>query len=114
MPKYKKLPVLIEAREFTGENFHEFLLWADEYEVPMQGDETSLTVETLEGPMKANIGDFIIRGVANEFYPCKPEIFAASYEPAEDFTEQKAANTDETPVAATLTEDHAPSEQAAA
>jgi hypothetical protein len=43
-----------------------------------------LIIHTLEGPMKADIGDWIIKGVAGEFYPCKPDIFAATYEPVED------------------------------
>lgn len=43
-----------------------------------------LLIETLEGEMRAEVGDWIIRGVAGEFYPVKPDIFAATYEPAED------------------------------
>lgn len=43
-----------------------------------------MLIETLEGEMRAEVGDWIIRGVKGEFYPCKPDIFAATYEPVED------------------------------
>ncbi len=46
-------------------------------------DGYSLTIRTLEGVMRADIGDMIIRGVKGEFYPCKPDIFEATYEPAD-------------------------------
>lgn len=42
-----------------------------------------LTIQTLEGVMSANVGDYVIRGVKGEFYPCKPDIFDKTYEPAE-------------------------------
>jgi hypothetical protein len=45
------------------------------------GDEPSLRIRTLEGVMTASPGDWVIRGVAGEFYPCKPDIFSATYEP---------------------------------
>ncbi|WP_306802689.1 hypothetical protein [Heyndrickxia coagulans] len=45
--------------------------------------EQILTIETLEGELKANKGDYIIKGVQGEFYPCKPDIFEKTYEPAE-------------------------------
>ena len=48
------------------------------------GRETHLLIRTLEGDMIAALGDWIIRGVQGEFYPCKPDIFDATYEPAED------------------------------
>ena len=44
---------------------------------------TDLRVRTLEGALHATLGDWIIRGVKGEFYPCKPDIFAATYEPVE-------------------------------
>ena len=51
--------------------------------MPSAARITAGFIETLEGSMLASPGDFIIRGVANEFYPCKPDIFAATYEAAE-------------------------------
>lgn len=46
------------------------------------GDDPYYTIETLEGVMRAKLGDYIIRGVNGELYPCKPDIFEATYEPA--------------------------------
>lgn len=62
MPKYRKKPVVIEA---------------ERTDVPV-------TIETLEGVMLAEPGDWIITGVAGERYPCKPHIFEQTYEPVED------------------------------
>jgi hypothetical protein len=45
--------------------------------------DSELYIDTLEGTMTASEGDFIIKGVKGEFYPCKPDIFAATYDPAE-------------------------------
>ena len=84
MKKYRKKPVIITA-----------------FETPLRGNEPSedlrrlvqskgweanddgIVIPTLEGNHLALPGDFIIRGVAGEYYPCKPEIFAATYEPVE-------------------------------
>lgn len=87
MPLFRKKPVVIEAVKWDGKN------WADVYNFiqssagNMQKYALSpsnvLTLETLEGTMTASIGDWIIKGVKGELYPCKPDIFAATYEPAE-------------------------------
>jgi hypothetical protein len=78
--KFRKKPVVIEAIRFNG-NF-------DEIEKFVGGDaefrDGQLVVATLEGPLRAADGDWIIKGVKNEFYPCKPDIFAATYEPVEE------------------------------
>lgn len=60
--QYRKLPVIIKARVADREEF----------------------IETLEGTMKANIGDYIICGLSGELYPCKPDIFKKSYEEVND------------------------------
>ena len=52
--------------------------WADESD-----RDRALSIQTLEGSMRASVGDWIIRGIKGEFYPCKPDIFAATYEPVE-------------------------------
>lgn len=86
MGQYRKKPVVIEARQFTGDNLSEFLQWA----VGMSKENADgcatmrlpLVIPTLEGEMTADIGDWIICGVKGEFYPCKPDIFEASYEAA--------------------------------
>ena len=77
MAKYRKKPVVIEARQLADGNFDEILGWVD------GGNETltGIEVPTLEGVMLATLGDWIIQGVKGEFYPCKPDIFEATYEP---------------------------------
>ena len=83
--KFRKKPVVIEARQL-GVNYDEdcaVMRWCDGTAV-MEGDNGALfTVPTLEGLMVARTDDWIIRGVKGEFYPCKPDIFAVTYEPAE-------------------------------
>lgn len=71
-----KKPVTIEYLEFDGENYLE----CEKY----IGDNCDKTLNypniiTLEGVMRVNKGDMIIKGVAGEFYPCKPDIFAKTY-----------------------------------
>jgi hypothetical protein len=84
MPKFRKKPVVIEAVLWNGTNLDEVLALGDYADVPLTFDDRGhLHIHTLEGAMGASIGDWIIRGVKNEFYPCKPDIFAATYEPAE-------------------------------
>jgi len=81
MPKYRKKPVVVEAVQWTGNNvlqMEEFATTKIEYTL-----DNCLLVDTLEGVMKANIGDYIIKGVQGEFYPCKPDIFEATYEVVE-------------------------------
>lgn len=83
MAKYRKKPVVIDAVQYrAGEQPYEL---ANEI---MGGtarytSEGTLLIETLEGVMEARPGDWIIRGVKGELYPCKPDIFAATYEPVE-------------------------------
>ena len=88
--KYRKKPVVIEAIQWTGENYWEILKWAHAGMHPkmnaiIHGSEvgSGLMVRTLEGNMMASVGDWIIKGVKGEFYPCKPDIFAATYEKAD-------------------------------
>jgi hypothetical protein len=97
--KYKKKPVVIEAVKLDKTNIREaylfchpnepqtfngttqeLVLW-DEYEDIVRRD--GLKIETLEGVMTAQIGDYIIKGVNGEFYPCKPDIFQKTYEVVE-------------------------------
>ena len=76
--RYRKLPVVIDAVIWDGDEdkIEAFL----ETEWGIANDENELIIFTLEGDMFASIGDYIIRGVQGEFYPCKPDIFAATYE----------------------------------
>lgn len=86
--KYRKKPVVIDAYrlpaagEDVPDSFHQ---WCEEVgftEFESGRDET-LVIPTLEGAMTAQPGDWIIKGVNGEFYPCKPDIFDKTYEPAE-------------------------------
>ena len=83
--KYRKKPVVVEAMQvnsitsfdevvyFFGENSHTLEL----------GGDGMMYIRTLEGLMRVNLGDYIIKGVQGEFYPCKPDIFEQTYEFAE-------------------------------
>ena len=85
--KYRKKPVVIEAIQFkddadTIQRISEFLdsgICVD-YSEPQK---TVIKITTLEGVMAANVGDYIIKGVNGEFYPCKPDIFEKTYEKVE-------------------------------
>lgn len=79
MAKYKKLPVTIEAVQWTGQNYCEIKNFCDSGSYVFYCDD-NLMISTLEGNMCASIGDFIIRGVDGEYYPCKPDIFKKTYE----------------------------------
>lgn len=99
--KYKKKPVIIEAMQLIGSSsdFHAVYQWVESHvgstkppqdyseDEPYPGQGVTIDpatgcmlVWTLEGVMTAKPGDYIIRGIQGEFYPCKPDIFADSYE----------------------------------
>ena len=74
MPMFQKKPLIVEARRLiVGAYFGD---WPD---VDLGAQGNYAMVKTLEGPMWADYGDWIIKGVAGEFYPCKPNIFEATY-----------------------------------
>lgn len=77
MGKFRKKPVVIEAREWTGANVVELLDWI---KPSARQEGASIIIPTLEGDHEASLGDWIIQGVKGEFYPCKPDIFEATYE----------------------------------
>ncbi len=82
--KFRKRPVVIEAVQWTGGSNIEVagFLGSNEWShQPATNTEPEhLTIKTLEGNITASIGDWIIRGVKGEFYPCKPDIFEQTYE----------------------------------
>jgi len=115
VPFYRKKPVVIEARQYTGENADEIVRWSsasltrrpgeDQYMEPCEncdatpqdhpndycftwiGEGTAgplLIISTLEGDHEVGLGDYVIKGIAGEFYPCKPDIFALTYEEVEE------------------------------
>ena len=89
--KYRKKPVVIEAKQFDGSmrSAARLSTWMDafaaDYAISPHADGTAdFWVVTLEGTMEVSAADFLIQGVQGEFYPCKPDIFEATYELAED------------------------------
>jgi hypothetical protein len=92
--RFRKKPVVIEAIQFVGvppdgtnaTRIIDWILTGDlsaRFHVT-EDDDAFIAIDTLEGTMRADRGDWIIKGVAGEFYPCKPDIFEATYEPVED------------------------------
>lgn len=91
--KYRKKPVVVEALQWTGINLsemREFCPVADitihdaAWQAGVGAPIAVLKIHTLEGVMEATRGDFIIRGVNGEYYPCKPDIFEQTYELADE------------------------------
>lgn len=94
MAKFRKKPVVIEAHQLTPDGMLADTYWPDWLKAAFDADEResgnpAIWIEadgwhcgTLEGPHKITPNDWIIRGVKGEIYPCKPDIFEATYEPA--------------------------------
>lgn len=81
--KYRKKPVVIDAVQYDGTQESKLKIFG--MGIPELGEDfmsDDLTINTLEGEMTAKPGDYIIKGVKGEFYPCKPDIFEATYGPA--------------------------------
>jgi hypothetical protein len=79
MPRYRKKPVEINAVQWLGNNLTEVIETVERNVHPIPHGR--LQIKTLEGTMTAEQGDFIIKGVQGEVYPCKPDIFRQTYEP---------------------------------
>jgi len=86
MTKYRKKPIEIEAWHFTRKNIDYVRTLCESSNRKINfvsqygGDVIYLEIETLEGVMRADEGDFIIKGVKGEYYPCKPDVFEMTYE----------------------------------
>ena len=80
--KYRSKPVVKEAIQLTVQNHGYAKEWCggETYSRPPMRAVTGLKIKTLEGDMIAEYGDYIIKGLKGEFYPCKPDIFEATYE----------------------------------
>lgn len=84
--QYRKKPVVIEAMQFRhkidekANKQIDVIRWIRENGGEAYGTGYEVNIETLEGTMTAQIDDYIIKGVNGEFYPCKPDIFEATYE----------------------------------
>ncbi len=85
MTKYRKKPVVIDAWQLTKENIEAGIPdWIDTDQVSIFGEANAFAeIPLFELTMRVNYGDYIIKGVQGEFYPCKPDIFEATYEVAE-------------------------------
>ena len=86
MPFFQKKPVVIEARQLTNDNLDEIVHWVNTVSGDLHCRRTQTTllpliIRTLEGDHAAATGDWIIKGVKGEFYPCKPDIFEMTYQP---------------------------------
>lgn len=77
--QYRKKPVVIEAVLWDGQNDTAVFIssWSNQ---KVETGNGIIVIHTLEGEMRADKGDYIIKGVKDEFYPCKPDIFDATYE----------------------------------
>ena len=95
MTKYRKKPVIIEAMQFNGTNAYDIKQFVGDSFTYYINDcawqvgkgiphIVNPTIHTLEGDMEVSKGDYIIKGVNGEFYPCKPDIFDKTYEKVED------------------------------
>lgn len=83
MPKYRKKPVIIEAIQWDGKSQKKLLEFLGDTRLQQTctiSMDKTLEIHTLEGIMKANVNDWIIKGVKGELYPCKPDIFEVTYE----------------------------------
>lgn len=98
--RYRKKPVVVEAirfssyaaedirnvLEFMGQTVNSYYVTQEKFSdyCFMCQQSGGVSIDTLEGEIKASIGDYIIRGVNGEYYPCKPDIFRKTYEPVEE------------------------------
>ena len=90
MQKYRKKPVVIEAIQYDG-TVQDIVDFVGLENTEMNEEMTKLYIKTLEGNMLVSHGDYVIKGVKGEFYPCKPDIFKKTYE--EYNGDDKKANT---------------------
>ena len=86
--KYRKKPVVIEAMQYNALNSRNSVMqWIDanggKCFLVKSINDNSIYIETLEGTMRADLNDYVIKGVNGEFYPCKPDIFEKTYEKVE-------------------------------
>lgn len=86
MQKFVKKPVVVEAIQYNGLNITEVedFVGAKLPSVWLSVEDTQLVIPTLEGDMKVSKGDYVIKGIKGEFYPCKPDVFEKTYDVVED------------------------------
>jgi hypothetical protein len=88
--KWRKKPVVIEAVQWLGSNQVEVISFCKDF--ARIDIANKLEIITLEGVMDASVNDYIIRGVNGEFYPCKPDIFAKTYELVKELKHSSSSN----------------------
>lgn len=90
---YRKKPLVIEAIQYTGDNLEEVkgfcpiieIVQTVKFDIKVSTDKGyKLFISTLEGDMEVSVGDYVIKGIQGEFYPCKPAIFEQTYEEVEE------------------------------
>jgi len=83
MAKYRKKSVIVEAVQYDGTEGSLLKIMQMQPRKPnwIRVDAGDLLIPTLEGVMRATVGDYIIKGVKGELYPCKPDVFEKTYEP---------------------------------
>lgn len=84
MSKYRKKPVVVEAVQWTGENFYELKEFMKDGNIRLGWFEDHLYISKPEENYFVDMGTYIIKGVHGEFYPCKPDIFHKTYEEVSD------------------------------
>lgn len=84
MAKYRKKPLVIDAIKYTGDNKEECCLFMMLHTIAWDKNDNGLFINTLEGMIKASVGDYIIKGTKGEYYGIKEDIFLESYEIVED------------------------------
>ena len=105
--KYRKKPVVVDAIQWNGVNLQEIIDFVGDkleyhicdtaWKVGKDKPQVNIKIKTLEGELIATEGDYIIKGVHGEFYPCKPDVFEKTYEPATNthFDRIKAMSVEE-------------------
>jgi hypothetical protein len=86
--KYRKKPIVVEALKYTGKNDDEIKFFCPTARAPAD-KKPNLIIPTLEGEMLVSVGDYVIKGVQGEFYPCKGVIFELTYEKVEERSKWK-------------------------
>ena len=85
MSKYRKKPIELEAVQYTGQNPEEIVSFVgSDNIIDLWPVKDEIGIRTLEGSLGATPGDWIIKGIQGEFYPCKPDIFEATYVKVEE------------------------------
>jgi hypothetical protein len=111
--KFRKKPVVIDAIQWDGINLSEVKafcpimvveIYDAAWRVGVGNPVAHLTIPTLEGDMAVSYGDFIIKGVQGEFYPCKPNIFMETYAPADAAEAIETLSTENARLTAELAE----------